>query len=121
VCGEWNRVCGGNWQNKFGSVGVFLDPPYAVKDRDAGVYHKDSVSVAHAVWQWCMERGSEKDYRIVLAGYEEHEELLEHGWAKEGWKTQGGYSATARKGAETQGKANSKREVLYFSPHCFNM
>jgi len=66
-----------------------------------------------------LERGKRKNYRIVLAGYEEYEELLKHGWTKESWKTRGGYGNTARK-ESTRGKENRKREVLYFSPHCMN-
>jgi len=49
VCGDWQRVCGGSWQDKIGDVGFFMDPPYAVEDRDPTVYHHDSIDVAKEV------------------------------------------------------------------------
>ena len=120
VCGDWTRVCGGNWQDKAGvwDVGVFFDPPYAVEDRRIGVYHQDSTDVAHAVREWCIERGKKPTYRIVLAGYDEHAELADHGWHSVAWKTDGGYGNTARNGAKTRGQENRKREVLWLSPYC---
>jgi len=114
VCGDWTRVCGGNWQDKVGDVGMFFDPPYAVDDRD-DVYGVDCKNVAHDVRAWCIERGAKPTYRIVLAGYEEHaEELLAHGWTMKQWSAHGGYSNQGKgKGAE-----NRHRERLYFSPAC---
>ena len=114
VCGDWTRVCGGNWQDKIGDVGIFFDPPYGVGDRDTSLYHHDSTSIAADVCKWALERGERESYRIVIAGYEEHAELLNHGWTSERWKTQGGYSNI---GGDNQ---NKKRETLYFSPHCLN-
>ena len=115
VCGDWTRVCGGKWQSNLGTVGVFMDPPYGVEDRYVRkLYHHDSSTVAHDVADWCLERGSHPDYRIVLCGYEEHERLLSARWTKELWKTNGGYGNTG----EGRGKENSKREVIYYSPHC---
>lgn len=110
VCGEWTRVCGGHWQDKIGDVGIFFDPPYAVDDRDTSVYHHDSTDVAHAVRAWCVERGDNPLYRIVLAGYDEHQELEQHGWSVVPWKAQGGYA--------NKGNVNRHRERLYLSPHC---
>src|SRR3990167_2889470 len=26
VCGDWSRVCGGDWQDRMGVVGIFFDP-----------------------------------------------------------------------------------------------
>ena len=122
VNGDWKRICGGNWQNKLGPVGIFCDPPYAVADRDQNVYHHDdTTSVAHEVREWCIERGKLESYRIVLAGYEEHEELLLHGWTAQNWKAQGGYGSTKRNAdSKAIGSENAKREILYFSPHCLN-
>lgn len=120
VCGEWFRVCGGNWQEShWDSAGFFLDPPYAIEDRDSQLYHQDSMDMAHSVREWCKRKGAKKNVRIVLAGYDEHEELLEHGWTKEVWRTSGGYGNTARKKeSEKSGIKNKTREVLYLSPHC---
>lgn len=115
VCGDWSRVCGGNWQNGMGVCGMFFDPPYGVTDRDASGYHHDSVTVACDVMEWVRERGARDGYRIVLAGYEEYHELVDnHGWTCKQWKAQGGYSNQG-KGA---GENNRHRETLYFSPQC---
>ena len=115
VCGDWTQVCGGNWQDKFGDVGIFFDPPYGVTDRDTTLYHCDSTTVAADVMEWCKKRGELKTHRIVLAGYEEYQELVDnHGWTMQGWKAQGGYS---NQGGDNE---NCKREALYFSPWCLN-
>jgi site-specific DNA-adenine methylase len=119
VCGEWDRICGGNWQGgHWKDVGVFFDPPYGVEDRADNIYHCDSTTVAKDVREWCKERGKNKNYRIVLAGYEEHEELLSLGWTIESWKTSGGYGNTKRRKKTGRGQENRKREMLYFSPAC---
>jgi len=118
VCGDWTRVCGGNWQDKMGDVGIFFDPPYAIADR-AAVYGVDDFNVAHAVRAWAIERGKLPSYRIVIAGYEEHkDELLADGWSSHAWQTGGGYGNIARNNGASRGKDNRIREVLYFSPHC---
>lgn len=117
VNGDWSQVCGGNWQTNKGVCGMFFDPPYAVEDRDSDIYSEESLTVAHDVRAWAIERGASKDYRIVIAGYDEHTELLSHGWRMQQWKGLGGYANVSRK-KTTQGKENRKRECLYFSPHC---
>lgn len=118
VCGEWNRVCGGDWQDKtWPSVGVFFDPPYGVADRADCYHHEDKSTVAADVMAWAAERGERSNYRIVIAGYEEHMPLVrEHGWTAKRWKAKGGYGNQAK--SESRGKANAHREMLYFSPHC---
>lgn len=117
VCGDWTRICGGNWQDKIGDAGIFFDPPYGVTDRDMRCYDEhDSADVAHDVREWCIERGKLPRYRIVLAGYEEHKELLDHGWTVKLWETGGGYENTKQ---TNKGSANRKRECLYLSPNCY--
>lgn len=118
VCGDWERVCGGNWQTSMGDCGIFFDPPYSdAAKRTNKIYTQDSLSVAHDVRKWCIERGSAKDYRIILAGYTgEHEELADHGWKFQTWKAKGGYGNLA----EGAGKQNRHKEILWFSPHCAN-
>ncbi len=119
VCGDWTRVCSGDWQDDMGDVGIFFDPPYGVENRDKDIYHHESLTVAQDVAQWCLERGSKPTYRIVLAGYvEEHEWLLEHGWRMKRWKANGGYGNLGSQ--DSQGKTNRHREALFFSPHCLN-
>jgi DNA adenine methylase len=116
ICGDWRRVCGGDWQDGPGSpVGIFFDPPYSDKaNRNKTLYTEESDSVAHDVRAWCIERGQRENYRIVLAGYyEEHEELLQHGWTAHRYKVTGGYSRLGN-----QSSANRFRETLFISPHC---
>ena len=119
VCGDWSRVCGGDWQDKHGTCGIFLDPPYGVEDRKQNIYHQDDTTVAaQAAADWVLARGDWPSYRIVLAGYyEEHERLLAHGWRAKRWTAHGGYS-NVRQQADTQGSENRHREALFFSPHC---
>ena len=112
VCGDWSRVCGGNWQDDGGNVGMFFDPPYSVTDRDTDIYHHDSTTVAQDVNAWVLKRGAKPTYRIVLAGYrDEHQNLLEHGWTEQVWKANGGYG-------NRSGNKNRERETLFFSPYC---
>jgi len=115
VCGDWTRVCGGNWQDNMGTVGVFFDPPYGVTDRD-NVYDTDDYTVARRVRGWAIERGKKESYRIVIAGYDlEGEELLKEGWMEYKWETRGGYGNCAN-----GDNSNRKRERLWFSPHCLS-
>ncbi len=115
VCGDWTRVCGGNWQDNFGLCGIFFDPPYGIKDRNTKIYHHDSTIIANDVMQWAKERGKKKIYRIVIAGYEEHRKLLENGWTSLNWKSGGGYSTLG-----SQHNKNRFRETLYFLPYCLS-
>ena len=51
----------------------------------------------------------------MLAGYDgEHNELTELGWRVDEWKAKGGYGSQG----DGRGRDNSKRERLWFSPHC---
>jgi DNA adenine methylase len=121
VCGDWTRVCGGSWQDKIGTCGIFFDPPYGIADRDDDIYSEESLTVAHDVRTWAIERGDKPTYRIVIAGYEEHQELIDkHGWTSKSWSSSGGYGNTCRDGEKGMGANNRTRERLYFSPHCLN-
>ena len=116
VCGDWTRVCGGDWQDNLGVVGMFFDPPYGVTDRRKNIYHCDSTTVAGEVLEWCKNHGGIETYRIVLSGYEEYEELGNLDWTSKSWTAHGGYSNLGK------GKnQNRKREKLWFSPHCLKM
>jgi len=114
VCGDWTRVCGGNWQNNMGTVGIFFDPPYSHDaGRDNDLYDVES-DCAKDVAQWAFERGKLPDHRIALAGYDgEHNWLEQEGWSVVAWKAGGGYSNLSGKENE-----NSKRERLWLSPNC---
>ena len=121
VCGDWSRVCGGNWQDNAPPVGIFLDPPYSIEDRDQGIYQVESRTVAQEVVTWALGRGDRQSYRIVVAGYEgEHTRLDAASWCRHQWNATGGYGKLARSGDNTRGLDNRHRECLWFSPHCQN-
>jgi hypothetical protein len=95
---------------------MFFDPPYGVQDRDQDLYHCDGTDIAADVLAWCAERGSRPNYRIVIAGYEEYQRLVDdYGWSVEEWKANGGYANVARSGVVND---NRRRERLYMSPGC---
>ncbi|MDD5459707.1 MAG: DNA adenine methylase [Phycisphaerae bacterium] len=115
VCGDWKRVCGGNWQDNNKPVGMFFDPPYATKGRDESIYHHDSMTVGKEVEAWVLERGANQNYRIVVAGYDdEYTSLLKAGWDIHEWSANGGYANMAK----VKGKLNRHRERLFISPYC---
>jgi hypothetical protein len=109
-------VCGPTPTVKQGLTGVFLDPPYSQEERDGELYAIETP-VAADVRAWCLENGGNRDLRIALCGYagEGHEELERHGWDVHEWKARGGYGS---QGTGTDGRANSKRERIWFSPAC---
>lgn len=111
-CGDWKRVLGPSPTTKIGVTGVFLDPPYA--SERSTVYAQDSFEVAHQVREWAIENGENRDLRIALCGYDgEHD--MPAGWDCVAWKAPGGYG---NQGTGTKGRDNSRRERIWFSPHC---
>jgi hypothetical protein len=116
-CGDWTRVCSSeSVTTRLGLTGVFLDPPYSKESkRSKGLYAQDSLIVAHDVRRWCLERGNDPQMRIALSGYagEGHEELDQHGWEVVAWEAGGGYGNRT-----AHGKANAKKERIWFSPAC---
>lgn len=97
------------------SVGVVLDPPYS--EGNQAVYAQRGHGVAHDVRAWCAEHGHIPTLRIALCGYEgEHNELEALGWDKLEWKANGGYGVQS----DGEGRENSKRERVWFSPHCLS-
>lgn len=115
-CGDWTRVLGPSVTYKHGLTGVILDPPYSAdEDRTADLYAIDDDSIAHAVREWCCTNGAHPLLRIALCGYGDvHDALLTHGWIKESWTTNGGFSNQRKHGTNP----NKYREVIYFSPAC---
>lgn len=114
-CGPWSRVLGPStlaWDYA-PSVGVVLDPPYS----DGASVYAENNRVSADVRAWCLEHGHIPTLRIALCGYEgEHNELEALGWDKLEWKAAGGYGNQS----DGEGRENSKRERVWFSPHCLS-
>ena len=113
AAGEWDRIVGDSVTWRHGVCGVFLDPPYVEGAADYAVGGTGS-GIAHDVRAWAIEAGARPDMRIALCGYDEHEELAGAGWSAHRWKAAGGYGSQG----DGAGRANSAREVVWFSPHC---
>jgi hypothetical protein len=116
-CGDWTRILGPSPTTTIGLTGVFLDPPYAVADRDA-VYVEDSRDIAHDVCKWAIEHGDDPQMRIAVCGYE-GEHVFPDSWECAAWKAHGGYGGQAE-AADSQGKKNKHRERIWFSPYCLS-
>jgi site-specific DNA-adenine methylase len=114
-CGDWKRVTTPCVTWKHGLTGVFLDPPYAdTAKRAANIYAMDSLSVAHEVREWAIANGDNPKLRIALCGYEGEHQMPED-WACVPWKATGGYG---KRSQGSHAEENSKRERIWFSPHC---
>ena len=106
-----------------GPCGIFLDPPYSAEaSRTEGLYTCEDMAISHAVREWCLSRGPDPRYRIVLAGYEgEHPGLAEADWREIEWFKAGflkggmGNAATHDDDGPTHQQG---RERLWLSPHC---
>jgi hypothetical protein len=123
-CGDWTRICGGrdgdaisHFFSAGDTCGIFLDPPYSdAADRDPDIYRVESLSVANAVREWAIRHGDDSRLRIALCGYEgEHQ--MPASWSCVSWKAAGGMAALSAD-LEGKGKLNSRRERVWFSPHC---
>jgi len=112
-CGDWSRVLGPSVTFKHGITGVFLDPPYAdTAERALNLYASDSLNVAHAVREWAVANGDNRDLRIALCGYDGEHDMPES-WECVAWKAKGGYGSQSAAGND-----NSAKERIWFSPHC---
>jgi len=111
-CGDWARVCTKAATFGQGLTAVLLDPPYDPSiglDTVYGDLHGKTVSAE--VRAWAIENGSNPLMRIALCGYVD-EHTMPDDWECVAWKASGGYAAAA---GNTE---NSKRERIWFSPHC---
>ena len=112
-CGDWSRVCTPpvTYKNKNvtkkGMVGVFLDPPYLVENREDKLYRVES-NVFLDVCEWAIENAVQPKMRIAVCGYEGDYDFPAD-WEVFHWKTTGGFSSFAKD--EERGKENSKKET----------
>lgn len=120
ACGNWDRVLGPSVTYFNGITGLLFDPPYAESGdgRSGNVYAHDDLSIAHQVREWCITNGDNKLLRIALCGYwDEHN--MPDDWEAVRWKASGGFGSQGDEGG--RGRENSKREVVWFSPHCLKV
>lgn len=110
-CGDWSRVTGPSVTTKHGLTAVFLDPPYKAKNRSA-VYDHEREG-CEGVYDWAAESGEDPRLRICLCGYD-GDWNPPSGWELVRWKAEGGYGSQG----DGRGRKNSRRERLWFSPHC---
>lgn len=116
-CGDFERILGPAVTTCIGLTGVLLDPPYD-NDARAVCYNHDGpedatgVSVWWRAFRWAIQHGGDPLLRIALCGYEHPEASFPAGWTCVAWKASGGYGRSER------GKANARRERVWFSPHC---
>lgn len=115
LCGGWERAVKDSITVNHGLTALYLDPPYPSAEHGMG-YHGDN-DIWHDVARWAVSRGDDKRLRIALSGYysEEADALFPPTWTRYRWEARGGYSNQSKDG---RGRANAKREIVYFSPHC---
>lgn len=113
ACGEWDRVLGDSVTIKHGITGVFLDPPYSADEH--GVKYSADSDVAAQVREWALANGDNPLLRIALCGYSGEHEMP--GWTEIAWKARGGYGSQG----DGRGRANAKRETIWFSKHCLKV
>lgn len=113
ACGDWTRVTGPTVTFRFGTTGVFLDPPY--DDGEHSVNYTGGGNVWDAVCEYAVEAGENPKMRVALCGYAGTFEPPK-GWTEHAWKAAGGYGSQG----DSRGRANCKRECVWFSPHCLD-
>jgi hypothetical protein len=111
--GDWARIVQpsnvGPWTGL--PVAVFLDPPYDGYEQAYNDGSKQGVSAD--VREWALAHGNDLNFRIALCGYE-GEHAMPDSWSVFAWKSKGGYGNQS----DEQGRENSARERIWFSPHC---
>lgn len=117
LCGDWKRVVKDSVTVNHGLTALFMDPPYP-QDEHGVAYHGDG-SIWYDVARWAAERGDDPRLRICVAGYysESTDLLFPASWPRHRWEARGGYSNQSKDG---RGRANAKRECLWFSPTCLD-
>lgn len=118
LCGDWQRACKDSVTVNHGLTAVFLDPPYPPAEHDMR-YHGEN-DAWHAAAAWAIERGDDKRLRIAICGYhtEAIDALFPSTWERLRWEARGGY---ANQKADGRGRANAKREAIWFSPNCLDV
>jgi hypothetical protein len=119
LCGDWQRAVKDSVTVNHGLTVVFLDPPYPAAEHDMAYHAEHGGDVWYEAAQWAVAHGDDHRLRICIAGYDSPatDALFPASWARERWQARGGY---ANQKADGRGRANAKRECLWFSPACLN-
>lgn len=117
LCGGWERAVKDSITVNHGLTALFLDPPYPSAEHGMG-YHGDN-DIWYDVARWAAERGDDPRLRIALCGYmsDAADAMFPATWTRYAWEARGGYSNQSENG---RGRANAKREMCWFSPHCID-
>jgi hypothetical protein len=119
LCGDWQRAVKDSVTVNHGLTAVFLDPPYPQAEHDMAYHAEQAGDVWHAAAAWAVAHGDDTRLRICIAGYwsEATDALFPATWERLRWEARGGY---ANQKADGRGRANAKRECLWFSPLCID-
>lgn len=117
TCRDWSRALRPPvLRTAYGTVGIFLDPPYA--RRDPNCYKESDDNFADALREWCLQNGSNPRHRIVLCGnVGEHAVLEGHGWRSRVIKRPPGFGTFAKNGP----KESSTHEEIWLSPYALEI
>lgn len=119
-CGDWKKILTPSitYQSKGISkkdiTGVFLDPPYDIKNRDK-VYAEES-DLYQEVCEWAVNNGDHERMRIIVCGYAGSYNFPSS-WKEYAWQANGGMANLGN----DRGKENASKERIYFSPHCLSI
>ena len=115
-CGDWSRVVTDGVLSRWGTVGVFLDPPYGGDVRTSDLYGVDGGDIAGDVRTWALDHGDDQHLRIALCGYDgEHE--MPDSWRVHSWSSSGAYLGGGVGGVN---RKNRHKERIWLSPGCID-
>lgn len=119
-CGGWKRVITPSvTYNNVGIsnkdiTGIALDAPYLLNKRS--MVYKEDTDIYKEVCEWAVDNGDNPRLRLAVCGYKD-DFIFPDTWQHFSWKSGGGLSGLG----DNQGKINSKREMIYFSPNCLKV
>jgi DNA adenine methylase len=122
TCGDWKRVVSPAiaYKNKGISskdiTAILLDPPYSNKNRSKVYLNDKETDIYSEVCDWAINNYNDNQ-RIAVCGYE-GDFIFPNDWKCYNWSTSGGFANKSKN--NSQGKINSKKEVIYFSPNCLD-
>ncbi|MEI8166050.1 MAG: DNA adenine methylase [Chloroflexales bacterium] len=111
TCGDWSRVVTPSCTTRHGITAVLLDPPYGEGEQEYSAGGNQDKGIAADVWRWACENGNDPLFRIAVCGYEDGRDVPP-GWSVLRWHARKGYASTE------EARENSRRECIWFSPHC---